>query len=301
MTTATKTKKTKTIQEAEKMSSLLAETEEYVVLDIETTGFTPLKGGRIIELAGVRVRGGKFVEQFSQFIYPETKIYKQTIELTGITNEMLAGQPVYGQVLPKFHQFIGNSLIVAHNSIFDWDRYLVYYFGKVGLKVQNQVVDTLKLAKLYHPGQDSYKLAEVCKLHGISIENAHRAIDDTIATAHLAIAFKEKYARKEDGVQDLFGFSESEVKTPEPVLEVPKLKKIFKIRRVSYWEKDLTKKKKMQRIYVNIGIGNVYFDIPTQTWYNKDVKEPICFQSLEDQVIKSLNLKSQVDLCFYRN
>ena len=84
-------------------------------------------------------------------------------------------------------------------------------------------------------------------------------------------------------------------------MEVPKLKKIFKIRRVSYWEKDLTKKKKMQRIYVNIGIGNVYFDIPTQTWYNKDVKEPICFQSLEDQVIKSLNLKSQVDLCFYRN
>ena len=299
MATATKPKKkSKTIEEAEKMSSLLAQVDEYVVLDIETTGLTPQKGGRIIELAGVKVRDGKIVDEFSEFIYPEMKIYKQTIELTGITNEMLAGKPVYGQVLPKFHSFIGNSVIVAHNAIFDWDRFLVYYFERVGIKVQNQVIDTLKLAKLYHPEQDSYKLEALCKLHGIPLENAHRAINDTRATAYLTIAFKKLYAKIEDGISDLFSLQDANSEVVEPI--IPAKKTTFKIRRISYWEKDLTKKKKMQRIYVNIGIGNVFFDIPSQTWYNKDVKEPICFESLENQVLKALNLKSQVDLCFYR-
>lgn len=297
-----KKKKSKTMEEAEKMSELLAQINEYVVLDIETTGLTPQKGGRIIELAGVRVRDGKIVDTFSQFIYPEMKIYRQTIELTGITNEMLAGQPVYGKVLPEFHKFIGNSVIVAHNAIFDWNRFLVYYFERVGIKVHNEVIDTLKLAKLYQPEQDSYKLEALCQSHGITLDNAHRAINDTIATAYLTIAFKRKFADKQNNTS-LFVMGEEvefkpEVK-PEPSL--PNKKTTFKIRRISYWEKALTKKNKMQRIYVNIGIGNVYFDIPTQTWYNKDVKEPICFESLEKQVLKTLNLKNQVDLCFYRN
>lgn len=295
-----KKKKSKTIEEAEKMSELLSQINEYVVLDIETTGLTPQKGGRIIELAGVRVRNGKIEEQFSQFIYPEMKIYGKTIELTGITNEMLAGQPVYGKVLPEFHKFIGNSVIVAHNAIFDWNRFLVYYFERCGIKVQNEVIDTLKLAKLYHPEQDSYKLIELCTLHGITLDNAHRAINDTIATAYLTIAFKGKFADKLKE-NSLFVLGEEVEVKPEPQPDIPNKKTSFKIRRISYWEKAITKKKKMQRIYVNIGIGNVYFDIPTQTWYNKDVKEPICFESLEKQVLKTLRLKDQVDLCFYRN
>jgi DNA polymerase-3 subunit epsilon len=295
-----KKKKSKTLEEAEKMSELLAQLNEYVVLDIETTGLTPQKGGRIIELAGVRVRDGKIVDQFSQFIYPEMKIYKQTIELTGITNEMLAGQPVYGKVLPEFHKFIGNSVIVAHNAIFDWNRFLIYYFDRVGIKVQNEVIDTLKLAKLFQPGQESYKLEALCKLHGISLDNAHRAINDTIATAYLTIAFKQKFADKQHNTNLFILGEEVEIKV-EVETPLPTKKTSFKIRRISYWEKALTKKNKMQRIYVNIGIGNVYFDIATQTWYNKDVKEPICFESLEKQVLKTLNLKEQVDLCFYRN
>jgi len=292
-----KKKRSKTIEEAEIMSALLSQTNEFVVLDIETTGLTPQKGGRIIEIGAVLVRDNAIVDEFSQFIYPEMKIYKQTIQLTGITNEMLAGKPVYGKVLPEFHKFIGDRVIIAHNSIFDWERFLVYYFERVGIKVKNQVIDTLKLAKLYHPGQSSYKLQELCKVHGITLNNAHRAIFDATATAELAIIFKEKFTKKEEGVSNLL-----ELDKPEEFKEPQQEKKTtFKIRRVSYWEKPITKKKKMQRIYVNIGIGNVYFDIPTQTWYNKDVKEPICFESLERQVLKTLKLQNQVDLCFYRN
>lgn len=293
-----KKKKSKTIEEAEVMSALLAQINEYVVLDIETTGLTPQKGGRIIEIGAVRVKDSKIVDRYSQFIYPEMKIYNKTIELTGITNEMLTGQPVYGQALPEFHKFLGNSVVVAHNAIFDWDRFLVYYFERVGIKVQNQVIDTLKLSKLYHPELSLYNLGEMCKLHGIILNNAHRAIYDAEATGKLAMIFKQKFANKEDGIQSLFDIDKP-LETSEPA---PQRKKTtFKIRRISYWEKPITKKKKMQRIYINIGIGNVYFDIPTQTWYNKDVKEPICFESLESQVLKTLKLQNQVDLCFYRN
>jgi len=288
-------KKSKTILEAEAMSEILAQTNEYVVLDIETTALMPQKGGRIIEIGAVRVRNGKIVDRYAQFIYPEMKIYKQTIELTGITNEMLQGQPVYGKALPEFHQFIGDSVIVAHNAIFDWDRFLLYYFERVGIKATNKVVDTLKLSKLYHPEQKSYKLLEVCKLHGITLDNAHRAIYDAIATAQLTISLKNKFLK--DGEEHVPLLNDKEkIQTA-----LHQKKTTFKIRRISYWEKNITKQKKMQRIYVNIGIGNVYFDISSQTWYNKDVKVPICFESLENQVLKALSLKNQVDLCFYRN
>lgn len=296
---ATATKKSKTLVEAEKMSSLLAKVNEFVVLDIETTSLMPQKGGKIIEIGAVRVRNNEIVDEYSQFIYPESKIYKKTIELTGITNEMLEGQPVYGQALPEFYQFIGNSVIIAHNAIFDWDRFLLYYFEKVGIKATNQVIDTLKLSKLYHPNRDSYKLGDLCESHGIGLEQAHRAIHDAKATAQLAILYKKNYAKAEDELMDLFDFAEEEVKAKSP--QPPQQRTTFKIRRISYWEKAITKKKKLQRIYVNIVIGNVYFDIPTQTWYNKDVKEPISFEALEQQVLKKLGLKNRIDLCFYRN
>lgn len=287
-------KKSKTLEDAEAMSQLLALHNEFVVLDIETTGLTPQKGGKIIEIGAVKVSNNAIVEQYSQFIYPESKIYKKTIELTGITNEMLAGQPVYGKVLPEFHQFIGNHPIVAHNAIFDWDRFLIHYFEKVGLKVQNKVIDTLKLSKLYHPSLKSHKLSELCLLYGVELNNAHRAIYDAIATAEVLIHIKKAFIKSR------------EIYDEETVKEViktntPDKKKSFKIRKITYWEKPVTQKRKLQRIYVNIAIGNVYFDILTQTWYNKDVKVPICFESLEKQVLKTLNLNTQVDLCFYRN
>lgn len=293
MATATK-KKTKTILEAEKMSGLLAGVSEYVVLDIETTGLHPSKGGFIIEIAGIRVKDGKMVQKFSEFIHPEMKIYSKTIELTGITNEMLEGKRTYREVLPDFHRFIGNHLVIAHNSIFDWDRFLIYYFERCGIQVKNQVVDSLKLAKLFHPELTSYKLAEVCKFYDVPLENAHRAINDTIATAKMMIKMKERHVDSSSYADNIFATVVEA--PPEPII-----RNKFTIKQVAYWEKAVTKTKKYQRIYVNIGIGKVYFDIPTQTWYNKDVKENICFDSLEQQVIKMLNLKNQVDLCFYRN
>jgi len=293
MATATKSK---TIQKAESMNQLLGKIRTFVTLDIETTALSPDKGGRIIEIAGVKVENGEIVDTFSQLIYPESKIYKKTIEITGITNEMLEGKPVYGQVLPDFYQFLGNSVVVAHNANFDWNRYLTYFFKKVGIQVANEVICTLTLSKLYYPERKTYKLEEMCNLNGINIPNHHRALDDAIATAHLAIAYQKEFAPQTSGLWDLFDQPITEA-DPTPM----NMKTTFKIRRVRYWEKPITKKKKMQRIYVNMSIGSVYFDIPTQTWYNKDVEGCIDFGALEQAVLKYLKLNSVVDLCFYRN
>lgn len=296
MTAVLEKRRTKSTGEAEKMNSLLARTDEYVAFDLEMTGLSPQKGGRIIEIGAVRVRNGKIIDKYEQLIYPEQKIYKKTIELTGITNEMLEGKPVYGQALPEFYEFIGDSVLVSHNAVFDWDRFLLFFFEKVGIIPVNRVIDTLKLSKFYLPEQDSYKLGDLCKLYDISLDNAHRAIHDAIALAQLTQVFKNQYAKVEHGINNLFDYLPE-----EPIKKIPP-RRNFKIRRISYWEKNVTKNKKMQRIYVNIGIGNVYFDIPTQTWYNKDVKGvPIDFKALEEQVLKVLNLNTRMDLCFYRN
>lgn len=292
MATATKSK---TMEKAEIMNQILGRIRSFVTLDIETTALSPDKGGRIIEIAGVKVENGQIVDTYSQLIYPESKIYRKTIEITGITNEMLEGQPVYGQVLPEFYQFLGNSVVVAHNANFDWNRYLMYFFKKVGIQVTNEVVCTLTLSKLYYPERKTYKLEEVCNMNGISIPNHHRALDDALATAQLAIFYQKEFASQQ-GMLDLFSQPMEET-DPIPV----KTRTTFKIRRVRYWEKPITKKKKMQRIYVNMTIGSVYFDIPTQTWYNKDVEGCIDFNSLEQAVLKYLKLDSVLDLCFYRN
>jgi len=277
---------------AEWMSMLLAVSPSFVCVDIETTSLSPAKGGRIIEVAGVKVRDGEMVETFSQLINPETKIYKKTIQTTGITNEMLEGKPVYGQVLPKFYEFIGDLPVVTHNASFDWDRFLVYYFKKVGIIAQNPVIDTLLLSKRYYPNQKKYGLKDLCKMNGISIEHHHRALDDAMATAKLALFYQKHFAPQDKYLETFYSIpttiNSAEIST-------------FKIKRVKYWEKNITKKKKHQRIYVNLSVGTVYFDIPSRTWYNKDVQGNVDFPSLQQAVLKHLGLNSIEEFCNFRN
>lgn len=296
-----KTAKVKVDDKALIMNDLLLKSDRFVALDIEATSLSPNKGGRIIEVAGVKVEGGKITETYSQLINPEQKIYQKTIQLTGITNEMLEGKPVYGKVLPEFYRFIGDAVVVSHNAMFDWDRFLTFFFKKVGIIARNPVIDTMILSKLYYPYRKKFSLAEMCVEVGIQIGNHHRALDDAMSAAKLLLYFKEhlapKFARTEERVPeqlDLFA-----VETPKPALEVAP--KAMKIKRVSYWEKQITKKKKMERIYVTTSIGTVYFDIPTRTWYNKDVNDAVDFDALQQAVLTYLKINDIEELCQFRN
>ncbi|MBP1308673.1 DNA polymerase-3 subunit alpha (Gram-positive type) [Paenibacillus sp. 1182] len=294
-------------EKALEMNEILLRSNCYVVADIETTGFSPVKGGRIIEVAGVKIKDGKIVGEFSQLINPEQKIYPKITELTGINNEMVSGKPVFGQVLPEFYRFIGDAVFVAHNKSFDWDRYLLHYFKKVGIIADNASICTKILAKMYRPNLPAYGLEDICKDAGVEITNHHRALDDSMALAHVFLKYLNTYAPLYQPLPvlnapiqpDLFSLPMDKTQMKK---EVPSASaSSYKIKRVSYWEKDLTKQRKMQRIYVLTTMGSVYFDIPTKSWYNKDVKSSLNFEEIEQKVLSYLKLHSNDELCQYRN
>ncbi len=282
--------------------------DEFTVIDIETTELYPDKGGRIIEVGAVRLVGGVIVDTFSQLVNPEQKIYKKTTEITGITNEMIKDMPVYRKVLPELYKFIGNTVVVCHNAIFDWDRFLLYFFPKVGIFPHNKVVDTLKLSKHLFRDEKKHNLDIVCKRLGIEFEKHHRAIDDALATAKAFVEIK-KILAKENSLNpipqytqlDLFliaGGKESEAKQQDS-----KPQQGYKIKYISCWPKkeaQTTKKlKSYKRIYVNLNIGTAYFDVNTKTWGNKDIQQEINFDSLQEKVLKYLKLNSVEELCDY--
>jgi DNA polymerase-3 subunit alpha (Gram-positive type) len=297
-------------ERAFEMNEILLCSDTFVVGDIETTGLSPAKGGRIIEVAGVKIENGKIVDTFNQLINPEQKVYPKTTELTGITNEMVVGKPVFGQVLPEFYRFIGDAVFVAHNASFDWDRYLKPYFNKVGIIATNPVICTKVLSKLYIPSLPANSLLDLCEEAGVEIGNHHRALDDSIALAHVFIKYMNSHAsmHSKSGEKvvapiqvDLFLNPESENQVESEKKSDLVIPETFKIKRVSYWEKDLTKQKKMQRIYVLMSTGSVYFDIPAKAWYNKDVKGSVDFHEVNQRVLNYLNINNNDELCQFRS
>lgn len=241
--------------------------KDFVVIDIETSHFSPDKGGMIIEVAAVRVRDGKITETMHQLINPERKISKQITELTGITNDMLTDKPTFREVIPALYQFIGESTVIAHNAKFDWDRYLKFFLKKVGIMPLNPVIDTMSLSRKYLKNDDkNYKLGYLCELVNVKLSNHHRALADAIATAELFIYLK-----------DTFNLPIEPKKQESYRVPV----KDQDIRNVAYWEK-----KHMKRIYVTLERGSIFYDIPSRSWEVKASDEPLDFKSIEFRILK---------------
>ncbi|MGL5353210.1 MAG: PolC-type DNA polymerase III, partial [Clostridium sp.] len=174
--------------------------DEYVVFDIETTGFSP-KNNKIIEIGAIKVVNGEAVDMFSAFVYPQCKIPYKITELTGITDEMVREAKLIDEVLPKFIEFVGNSVVVAHNAGFD-TGFIKKNCNDLGLKFNNTVFDTVTLARFLYPELKRVKLNVVAKHLGINLENHHRAVDDAKATAEiLLISFKK--LKEEREINDL--------------------------------------------------------------------------------------------------
>lgn len=187
---------------AKQMNDILLKENEFIVLDLETTSLSPMTGGKIIEIGAVHVKNGQIINVFEELIDPEQVIYEKTTKLTGITNEMVQGKRLYPHVLKDFYGFMGNKPIVAHNADFDWKRFLLFYFEKIGIFPTNIVIDTLKLSKFYLPEMKSHKLNLLCEKFEIVLENHHRAKDDAEATAKVLIEFKNKYAKIDYGAYE---------------------------------------------------------------------------------------------------
>ena len=158
---------------------------DVVVFDLETTGLEATKC-EIIEIGAVKISKGKIVETFETLIKPSCHIPEDSTEIHGITDEMVAKSPNIKQALPDFYKFCYGCTIMAYNIDFDY-KFISIWGKKQGLIFDNKQIDAMLLARLYVPGLKNFKLSTVCKKLDVSLENAHRAVHDAMATAEVVI------------------------------------------------------------------------------------------------------------------
>ncbi|HYK74545.1 MAG TPA: PolC-type DNA polymerase III, partial [Pseudoneobacillus sp.] len=162
----------------------LLATDTYVVFDVETTGLSAVYD-KIIELAAVKIREGEIIDRFEAFANPHHKLSATTIDLTGITDDMVENAPEIEEVLQRFHDWTGDSIFVAHNASFDMG-FLNVGYKRMGLeKVKNPVIDTLELARFLYPEFKNHRLNTLAKKFDVDLTQHHRAIYDAEATGYL--------------------------------------------------------------------------------------------------------------------
>ncbi len=161
--------------------------DAFVVFDIETTGFSPVKN-KIIEIGAVKIEKGEITDHFSVFVNPKVPIPYEITKLTGIQDSMVLDAESIEEVLPKFLDFCQGAVLVAHNANFDMS-FILENCKRQGFSTEYTYVDTLGLARVLLPAQGKHTLDAVCKTLKISLENHHRAVDDAKATAEIFLRF----------------------------------------------------------------------------------------------------------------
>lgn len=160
------------------------ESGTYVVFDVETTGLSAVYD-TIIELAGVKIHKGEIIDRFESFANPHHPLSQTTTDLTGITDDMVKDAPDVDDVLKDFHEWMKDSILVAHNASFDIG-FLNQGFQKINYdKTVNPVIDTLELSRFLYPQLKNHRLNTMCKHLDIELTQHHRAIYDAEATGYL--------------------------------------------------------------------------------------------------------------------
>lgn len=179
----------------------------FVIVDTETTGGRAGQDS-LIEIGAVRVVGGEVVDTFQQLIDPGRAVPKRITWLTGISTAMVFGQPSLREVMPEYQAFLGDAIMVAHNLPFD-ARFLDVAMIEAGLApIQNDAVDTLRLARRLLPSLPSKGLSGLTEHFGITVNGRHRALGDAEATAKLLSILLDRL-KLEFGVEtaaDLLGW-----------------------------------------------------------------------------------------------
>ncbi|MEZ4742209.1 MAG: exonuclease domain-containing protein [Bdellovibrionota bacterium] len=153
----------------------------YVVFDFETTGLD-YNRDRIIEIGAQKIKGKKVIGEISTLIHTEMEIPKVVQELTGITPNMLVGQPPIDEFLPKFLDFMHGSILVAHNAEFDLS-FLSAECSRLGIDIEWPVFCTLKLSRELLPDLERKNLDTLAEFYNLTFESRHRSIGDVKVTA----------------------------------------------------------------------------------------------------------------------
>ena len=158
----------------------------YTVFDTETTGLEPSKGDEIIQIGAARIVNNRLLrrETFDQLVDPEMPLKPEGIPIHGITDDMVRGQPNIGIVLPAFHAFCEDTVLIAHNAAFDM-RFLQLKEEQTGIRFTQPVLDTLLLSAVAHPNQESHKLDDILDRLGVKIDTRHNALEDALATGEV--------------------------------------------------------------------------------------------------------------------
>ena len=163
---------------------------EFVVFDIETTGLDYMTH-TLTEIGAVKIKNGKIIETFSTLINPEQEISSEITKITGITQEMVKDAPKLNDIIPDFFKFCKNSILVGQNVQFDFG-FIDYYSRQINYVFDHEKDDTMIIAKK-HMFLKNYKLKTIAESLNVPLINAHRAINDALATAKVFIKLIEKF------------------------------------------------------------------------------------------------------------
>lgn len=164
---------------------------EYIVVDLETTGLAP-KTDRILEIGAWKVKNGEFVQSFHRMVDPGIKIPERITEITGITDSMVHGQPKIDTVIREFMEFSGNLPLLGHNLMFDY-AFLKHAAVNQKISFERTGMDTLKISRKVLSELPSRRLGALCAYYHIPQERAHRADEDAYVTALLYEKMKSEF------------------------------------------------------------------------------------------------------------
>ena len=150
--------------------------EEFCVFDIETTGLSA-ENDRITEIGAVIVKDGQVIDRYNTLVNPQRTIPQNVVDLTGITNEMVANERLIDDVLPEFLSFVNGRILVAHNASFDIG-FIKTASRRLNLEFDNTYIDTLALSRHINPDLKKHKLNVLADYYKLGEFNHHRACDD---------------------------------------------------------------------------------------------------------------------------
>lgn len=157
--------------------------QEYVVVDIETTG-SRSNGDRVTEIGAVKIRNHEIVDEWTSLINPQRSIPAAITRLTGITNAMVRDAPLFAEIADSFMQFMGDGIFVADNVNFDYG-FLSGEYERLERRFRFPKLCTCATMRKQFPGHKSYSLANLCDVYDIDLKGHHRALCDARAAAHL--------------------------------------------------------------------------------------------------------------------
>ncbi|EEG77144.1 3'-5' exonuclease [Dethiobacter alkaliphilus] len=171
----------------------------YIIFDTETTGFYPYQGDEIINIAAVVIENGEIKEDqiFDELVNPHRSIPQAVCDLTGITDDMVADKCGICSVLSDFLDFIGDSVLVAHNAEFDLAFLNIKLNWYTQTEIYNPVIDTYKLGRALYPQLLSHDLDTLIRHHRVKERPRHTALGDSLMTAEIFLDYLKKLEKEE--------------------------------------------------------------------------------------------------------